>query len=125
VKISFSPGVSFVDYFVASTETGRFSAEYYSSPTNMFANSDALYQPKSNHTFGGDNGVVGSISFMIVRFTGVTWGLEDMSFTGTNPPPPVVAAVPESSTWAMMLLGFAGVDFMAYRRKSKPTLMAA
>jgi hypothetical protein len=30
-----------------------------------------------------------------------------------------VSAVPEPSTWAMMLLGFAGVGFMAYRRKSK------
>jgi hypothetical protein len=36
-----------------------------------------------------------------------------------------VSAVPEPSTWAMMLLGFAGVGFMAYRRKSKPGLMAA
>jgi hypothetical protein len=33
--------------------------------------------------------------------------------------------VPEPSTWAMMILGFAGVGFMAYRRKSKPALMAA
>jgi hypothetical protein len=30
-----------------------------------------------------------------------------------------VAAVPEPSTWAMILLGFAGVGFMAYRRKSQ------
>jgi hypothetical protein len=29
-----------------------------------------------------------------------------------------VAAVPEFSTWAMMILGFAGVGFMVYRRKS-------
>jgi hypothetical protein len=36
-----------------------------------------------------------------------------------------VAAVPEPSTWAMMILGFAGVGFMAYRRKSKSALMAA
>jgi hypothetical protein len=36
-----------------------------------------------------------------------------------------VAAVPEPSTWAMLLLGFAGIGFMAYRRKSKPALMAA
>jgi hypothetical protein len=35
-----------------------------------------------------------------------------------------VNAVPEPSTWAMLLLGFAGVGFMAYRRKSKPALMA-
>ena len=35
------------------------------------------------------------------------------------------AGVPEPSTWAMMILGFAGVGFMAYRRKSKPSLIAA
>jgi hypothetical protein len=34
-------------------------------------------------------------------------------------------AVPEPSTWAMMLVGFAGLGFTAYRRKSKPALMAA
>jgi hypothetical protein len=34
-------------------------------------------------------------------------------------------AVPEPSTWATMILGFAGVGFLAYRRKSKPALMAA
>jgi hypothetical protein len=31
------------------------------------------------------------------------------------------ASVPEPSTWAMMILGFAGIGFMAYRR-SKPAL---
>jgi hypothetical protein len=36
-----------------------------------------------------------------------------------------VGAVPEPSTWAMMILGFAGIGFMAYRRKSKPALIAA
>jgi hypothetical protein len=30
-----------------------------------------------------------------------------------------VSAVPEASTWAMMILGFAGVGFMAYRRKGQ------
>jgi hypothetical protein len=33
-----------------------------------------------------------------------------------------VAAVPEPSTWAMMILGFVGLGFMAYRRKSTPRL---
>jgi hypothetical protein len=36
-----------------------------------------------------------------------------------------ISAVPEASTWAMMVLGFIGVGFMAYRRKAKPALMAA
>jgi hypothetical protein len=31
-------------------------------------------------------------------------------------------AVPEPSTWAMMILGFAGLGFMAYRRKNKIAL---
>ena len=36
-----------------------------------------------------------------------------------------VSSVPEPSTWAMMIFGFVGVSFMAYRQKSKPALMAA
>jgi PEP-CTERM motif len=31
----------------------------------------------------------------------------------------VAGAVPEPSTWAMMILGFLGVGFLAYRRKSR------
>jgi PEP-CTERM motif len=37
----------------------------------------------------------------------------------------LVAAVPEPSTWAMMILGFAGIGFVAYRQKSKPAWMVA
>jgi PEP-CTERM motif len=36
----------------------------------------------------------------------------------------VVTAVPEPTTWAMLILGFSGIGFMAYRRKSKPVLLA-
>ncbi len=32
-------------------------------------------------------------------------------------------AVPEPSTWAMMILGFAGVGFLAYRRRSQGTAL--
>jgi hypothetical protein len=34
----------------------------------------------------------------------------------------VESAVPEPSTWAMMLLGFAGVGFIGYRRSRKSTM---
>jgi hypothetical protein len=37
------------------------------------------------------------------------------SITVTTPTP----AVPEPSTWAMMILGFLGLGFLAYRRKGK------
>jgi hypothetical protein len=40
-------------------------------------------------------------------------------------PNPNIGGVPEPSTWAMMILGFAGVGFMAYRRKLKPAFRFA
>jgi hypothetical protein len=36
-----------------------------------------------------------------------------------------VTAVPEASTWAMLVLGFAGIGLMAYRRKSQVTAQLA
>jgi hypothetical protein len=36
-----------------------------------------------------------------------------------------VSAVPEPSTWAMMILGFCGIGFMAYRRKDRGAMRLA
>jgi hypothetical protein len=36
----------------------------------------------------------------------------------------LITSVPEPSTWAMMLLGFAGLGFMAYRRRSQIAVAA-
>jgi hypothetical protein len=33
----------------------------------------------------------------------------------------MVSGVPEASTWAMMILGFVGIGFMAYRRRGQPS----
>jgi hypothetical protein len=46
------------------------------------------------------------------QFTG-TYSLGDITGSGTFN----VSAVPEPSTWAMLLIGFAGVGFMTYRRR--------
>jgi hypothetical protein len=35
----------------------------------------------------------------------------------------LASAVPEPSTWAMMILGFAGIGFMAYRRRNKTAML--
>jgi hypothetical protein len=57
-----------------------------------------------------------------LRHTGLSTKLDfDLSAASTAS----VSAVPEPSTWAMMILGFAGVGFMAWRRKSKPAFVAA
>jgi len=42
-----------------------------------------------------------------------TYGINGDSVTITD----ITAAVPEPATWAMMIFGFTGVGFMAYRRK--------
>jgi hypothetical protein len=43
-----------------------------------------------------------------------------VNFTGSfSVATPVVAAVPEPSTWAMFILGFAGIGFMAYWRRKQ------
>jgi hypothetical protein len=66
-----------------------------------------IYTPIPNSGFSGNDYVVSNLG----GFAGVTYS--------------EVTAVPEPSTWAMMMLGFAGVGFIAYRRKNKPALLAA
>jgi hypothetical protein len=50
---------------------------------------------------------------------------EFQSGEGTHGGITLSSAVPEPSTWAMMILGFCGVGFMAYRRKNQMALNAA
>jgi hypothetical protein len=61
---------------------------------------------------------------LIVGFTGGPIIASEFSYTATWTGFEV-AAVPEPSTWAMMILGFCGVGLMAYRRNAKPALLAA
>jgi hypothetical protein len=78
----------------------------------------------SGNTVSGNEGN-GTVEF-IGTYSSLSWTnpvFED--WYGFNPGFQSVAAVPEPATWAMMILGFCGVGFMAYRRKSKPALMAA
>jgi hypothetical protein len=48
-----------------------------------------------------------------------TWRVVDVA------PSEIASAVPEPSTWAMMILGFAGVGFMAYRHRNRSTALRA
>jgi hypothetical protein len=57
----------------------------------------------------------------LIQISGGNFGLWDVQLSSIT----VSSPVPEPSTWAMMILGFFGVGFMAHRRKSKPALMAA
>ncbi len=83
--------------------------------------------------FGG--GFAGPLSFKLTGSTALTLAsLEFVTFNGNNiyfssdlvvdaregntgNAGAVIAAVPEPSTWAMMILGFAGIGCMTYRRR--------
>jgi hypothetical protein len=77
------------------------------SITQPFSISDAL---TGSGSFGFES--VGNFNYFSERLS-----LSPQTITVTVDG---VSAVPEPSTWAMMILGFAGLGFIAYRRKSKP-----
>jgi hypothetical protein len=58
-----------------------------------------------------------TVSFTLPPYSQIYFVNGDIRLSAVTP-------VPEPSTWAMMLIGFAGIGFMAYRRKPKPALMA-
>jgi PEP-CTERM motif len=83
------------------------------SGANLIGTTGALSTP-SFHATATDpfNPAVSPFSLTLgVEVTRTTAGLTTGDFN--------VSAVPEPSTWAMMVLGFAGIGFMAYRRKAK------
>jgi hypothetical protein len=78
--------------------------------------------------------VLNSSDLPTSAFDPALFGLVHTFVYGDNPPngffhaditssliaaPVVSASVPEPSTWAMMVLGFASVGFLAYRRRSQ------
>ena len=97
---------------------GSFSGLFYISDFTFQGN------PYELQIQGGSLSIVPIVDG-VPAFNSLANGFVNFSLTNEQPYTPAVAAVPEPSTWAMMLLGFAGIGFLAYRRKSKPVLMGA
>lgn len=57
--------------------------------------------------------------------TQTPWILATNNFSDATFSATFTSAVPEPSTWAMMILGFVGVGYMAYRRKGGVAVSAA
>lgn len=53
------------------------------------------------------------------------YGLVFSPGIGNDPVTPISSAVPEPSTWAMMIFGFAGVSYLAYRRRNRTASLRA
>jgi hypothetical protein len=63
-----------------------------------------------------------TISFIL--FSSTDFGNNDPLIDGVSFQQIAVGAVPEPSTWAMLIAGFAGIGFMGYRRRRKAAVAA-
>jgi hypothetical protein len=111
--ISFTTPVSTFGLFVGSGLAGTYVADAYDVLNNLIGTSVAS---PAGAAYGELSVATAGISYVTISASPSYWVADDLSFS---------SAVPEPSTWAMMLIGFTGIGFMAYRRKSKPALMAA
>ena len=76
---------------------------FTASGSPLYLDSDTSGAITSSRHYSGPNGTAGNLK------SGLVTGFND------------VVAVPEPSTWALMLLGIAGVGFLAMRRRSSLT----
>jgi hypothetical protein len=132
-----SPAVPAGDISISNTTVGNFTVDQ-SSPVNATPYGSFTNGLDVTGGNGSGNGQSGPIHLQLTLT-----GLDTADFmknsdgyyfaadiangqnTGTIGANVITTAVPEPSTWAMMILGFAGVGFMAYRRKSKPAFRFA
>jgi hypothetical protein len=115
----FTPGAT---YGAGAAPVTEFDATINGQPFNFIGNFSALVFSGSTLTAVTANAGVNPNTIL---FTGT--GLEFTYFfnaaapalvneTGTLVVAEIAPGVPEPSTWAMMILGFAGLGFMAYRK---------
>ena len=100
------------------------------APHLYFGFNDNMLTVASPHVdSGGLAFLADGIGFILFKNNGVTTLSNDSGFPFIFPTGPatvsVTAAVPEPSTWAMMVLGFLGLGFMAYRRKQAGAVLTA
>lgn len=110
-----TPGAENPLGYRSSTGTDLFGVDTVVPPDNnglLFIIGSGPFGPGLNSLFAfwSDPGA-GAI------FSGTPFGATD--FGSAN-----ITAVPEPSTWAMMMLGFFGLGFMAYRRSRKTAPLA-
>jgi hypothetical protein len=111
-----APAELFLNGFNVSTDTSGLPElqpfDYVLSPTDLVTLESTLIGGSYTATLSFEQ-----LDCCVVVLGGVTLDIQVSTSIGS--------AVPEPSTWAMMLIGFAGLGYVAYRRKSKPALRLA
>ena len=103
-------------YTLSFNEVGSLIVPAETFSVSAFGSSPVSFTPGSSYTTQTLS-FVASASSGDIDFVGVAVNGNQASAIDNL----IVAPVPEPSTWAMMILGFAGVGFMAYRRRNKTT----
>jgi PEP-CTERM motif len=99
-----------IEFFIADLTTG---VNWFS---NAADNSDGFNHAYVTAYTGGVPGIpAGTYVGFEDRGTGGDYDYNDDQFVFAN----VASGVPEPSTWAMMLVGFGGLAFAAFRRTRK------
>ena len=91
------------------------------SPVTYYVHYSVNYNnPDDTLIVGGNSFVVDGVKVALstLTLTGPAYSVESGLLTAS------VSAVPETSTWAMMLLGFAGLGFASYRSSRKSGILA-
>jgi hypothetical protein len=78
----------------------------------------------TNGTNESSHSLTGSYEYYFfgLATTDTQWGDNVLLASLTGTPTNLTNGVPEPSTWAMLILGFFGIGFVAYRQKGKPAL---
>ena len=120
---------------IARVTAGNFATFLTDVGDNGDANAPSLVDRDTpGHTIGfsfaslggllaGETSDLLTIDTNAVRFTTGTLAVIDSQTSDLNGFAP--SAVPEPSTWAMMMLGFAGLGFAGYRKSRKSAAFAA
>jgi hypothetical protein len=119
--LGFTNGSATFNFTNPTHSFGAFFTGLQGTPLVITLNdgSGTIFNPVTNTNGGAQYfGFTDTASFtsLTISNVGDAWGLDAFTIN--------IAPVPEPSTWAMMILGFAGVGFMAYRRKAKRALIA-
>ena len=101
------------------------------SPDNVFSISQTMLNNLGPFTLNGVE--VSDIHFVVYgdgSYDGNKWtnpenGTSTLKIVADFKDVIAAPPIPEPSTWAMMILGFAGVGFMAYRRKRNENALTA
>lgn len=89
---------------------------YNGNPVSTGNAVTTLTLPPLGHQDAGVASLASLAGNYILEITGTSPGTASLRVSGNTTT--IAPAVPEPATWAMMIIGFMGVGFLAYRRRS-------